>query len=195
MPERASRAGFSLVEMLVALTIFALIAGTGVGLLRASVDTQAAVDGRLADVGELGRLHALLAGDLGQAVDRPGQPGDRPQFQGEASRMAFTRAGWSNLDGSARSDLQQVAWRFGQGELVRTGHDRTAPDKGIDAVFAKDLASAAIRYRRFDGSWVPAFTSSPEEPLPAAVELTLTRSGQSAVTLVVGLGRSGAPES
>ena len=39
--------GFTLVEMLVALGIFALLAGAGVGLLRSSLDVQSSVDTRL----------------------------------------------------------------------------------------------------------------------------------------------------
>ena len=39
--------GFTLIEMLVALSLFAAIAAIGVGLLRSSVDTQDAVQTRL----------------------------------------------------------------------------------------------------------------------------------------------------
>lgn len=190
MAVRPSEAGFSLVEMLVALMIFAIIAVAGVGLLRASVDTQAAVDGRLAEVSKLGRLHALLAGDLGQAVARPGAAGQ--QFAGEASRMAFVRAGWANVDGSARSDLQRLEWRFDRRQLVRTGHARlSAGEAGMEAVFAKDLQSGSIRYRLADGSWATTFSSTPEQPLPTAVELKFARDGEQPLTLVLGLGSRG----
>lgn len=190
MAARPAEAGFSLVEMMVALMIFAIIAGAGVGLLRASVDTQAAVEGRLAEVSELGRLHALLAGDLGQAVARPGRT--TGQFTGEAGRMAFVRAGWSNLDGSPRSDLQRVEWRFSQHQLVRTGHSTLAGGgPGVDAAFARDVQDGSMRYRLADGSWASAFASTPEQPLPVAVELRFARSGEMPLTLVLGLGSRG----
>lgn len=188
--ERPRQAGFSLVEMMVALMIFAIIASAGVGLLRASVDTQAAVDGRLAEVSQLGRLHALLAGDLGQAVARPGAASQ--QFTGDPGRMAFVRAGWANLDGSARSDLQRVEWRFDGRQLVRTGHARlVGGEAGTEAVFAKDVQSGSLRYRSPDGSWAPAFTSTPEQPLPTAVEVQFARSGEQPLTLVLGLESRG----
>ena len=41
--------GFTLVEMMVALVIFAILAAAGVMILRSSVDTQTAVEARLAD--------------------------------------------------------------------------------------------------------------------------------------------------
>lgn len=181
--------GFTLVEMLVALAVFAVIAGAGLGLLRASVDTQSAVDRRLADVRELGRLQALLAGDLGQAVARPAQPGSagRGPFAGETGRMAFTRTGWTNLDGSPRSELQRLEWRLDSRRLVR----RAMADRAVDAVFAKDLQFASIRYRRDDGRWASAFASTPVEPLPAAVELSFARSGELPVTIVLAVGPRG----
>jgi len=46
-----NRNGFTLVEMLVALGIFALLAVAGVGVLRSSVDLQGAVDTRLTTIG------------------------------------------------------------------------------------------------------------------------------------------------
>ena len=99
------RNGFTLVEMLVALGIFALIAAAGVGVLRSSVDVQSSVDTRLTAVGGIVRLNALLSSDLGQAVDRPSRApsGERPAFVGDGSRMEVVAAGRSNLDGAARS--------------------------------------------------------------------------------------------
>lgn len=183
-------AGFSLVEMMVALMIFAIVAGAGVGLLRASVDTQAAVDGRLAEVGELGRLHALLAGDLGQAVSRPGAA--TRQFTGQATAMKFLRAGWANLDGSARSDLQMVEWRFDRRQFVRTGQAGVAAgDAGVEGLFARDIGNGSLRYRLSDGSWASSFASTPAQPLPTAVEVRFARSGEQPLTLLFALGPRG----
>ncbi len=50
-PFLGGQAGFTLVEMLVALSIFAAIAAMGVTLLRSSIDTQDAVQGRLKTMG------------------------------------------------------------------------------------------------------------------------------------------------
>jgi general secretion pathway protein J len=83
--------GFTLVEMLVALSLFAAIAAMGVGLLRSSVDTQDAVQDRLKAMSGVGRLRAVMANDLAQALPRPtrGPAGERiPAFAGSSTGSA-----------------------------------------------------------------------------------------------------------
>ena len=63
--------GFTLVEVMVALMIFGMIASAGVGLLAFSVRAQGATVERLDDTGALARLSSLMGADLAQAVNRP----------------------------------------------------------------------------------------------------------------------------
>lgn len=190
------QSGFTLVEMLVALVIFALLSAAGVAVLRGSVDAQSAVNSRLTQLGGLGRLHSLLASDLGQAADRPTRApsGGRPAFAGDPGSMQFVRSGWTNLDGEPRSDLQRVEWRFAGDSLTRTGFRRLdgGDDGSVSAPFARAIASATLRYRMPDGSWASAFRSSDDAALPAAVELTLTGREGAPVVMVFSLPHSGA---
>ncbi len=196
-PIPSAQAGFTLVEMLVAMTIFAILAAVGVSILRMSVDTQAAVDRRLSEIGEIGRLQASLANDLGQAVDRRTRDGQtsRPAFVGEPGRIAFVRSGWSNLDDAPRSTLQRVEWRIADGGLARVGHRRIdgAGDGGsggggggVPAVFARD-STASFRFREANGNWSSTYLSTEERPLPAAVEVVVKPRDASAVTVVIAL--------
>jgi len=184
------RNGFTLVEMLVALGIFALIAAAGVGLLRSSVDVQSSVDTRLTAVGGIARLNALLSSDLGQAVDRPSRApsGERPAFVGDGSRMEFVAAGRANLDGAARSELQRVEWRSESGNLNRTGFNAIdGADEGLASPLARNVRTAVFRYRMLDGSWNTSFTSTEQQPLPSAVEMTMTPSAGEPVVMVFAL--------
>ncbi len=179
--------GFTLVEMLVALVIFALLASAGVGLLRGSVATQDAVD-RSLDAGSAQvRLASLFNADVGQAIARPvtglGTSREAP-FEGSASSMSLTRAGWANIADQPRSSLQRVDWRIAEGGVARVAHlflDGT--DAGQPALLMRDVARVAFRYRRVDGRWSDQFRSSERELLPAAVEMTVSLA--SGVPLIV----------
>ncbi|HWT13108.1 MAG TPA: prepilin-type N-terminal cleavage/methylation domain-containing protein, partial [Allosphingosinicella sp.] len=64
------RDGFTLVEMLIALSIFGMLTAAGVALLSVTARTQETSDRLLAELGEIRRVGALLTADLAQAVPR-----------------------------------------------------------------------------------------------------------------------------
>lgn len=188
MTIRDGEAGFTLVEMLVAMLIFAMIAVAGVGLLRASVDTQAAIDRRLGGINAQERVAALFTADLGQAVARP-QPGPgesrQPSFRGTPSAVSLIRGGWANPDGLPRSSLQRVEWTGSQSNVSRIAHLLLdGSDPGQPAIIQRGVETFKLRYRRADGSWTESFSSTKREMLPAAVELTAgSRSGRPLVVI------------
>lgn len=190
-------AGFTLIEMLVALVIFAILAGAGVGLLRASVDTQSAVEIRLADVTAIERLRLVLGADLGQAVDRPtrGTGGStNAAFVGQSDRFTFVRGGVANFDASPRSSLQRIAWQWNNATVERRAFAALdGDDRGQPAVLASNIAMLSFRYRGAEGNWTSAWPVDGGPPLPRAVEATLQREGEAPLAIVVALPWSPAP--
>ena len=116
--------GFTLIEVMIALLIFGMIAAAGVALLSFSVRAQAATDARLDQVAAIARLSSAMSADLAQAMDRPARDDGGtllPAFVGQSATMRLTRGGWSNLDDAPRPGLQKVEWRFEKGAIVRQG--------------------------------------------------------------------------
>ena len=63
--------GFTLVEVMVALLIFAMLAAAAVAILSLSVRAQAVTGQKLDAISAVSRTTAILSADLAQAVDRP----------------------------------------------------------------------------------------------------------------------------
>lgn len=188
---KPAEAGFTLVEMLVALTIFALLSAAGVGLLRSSVDTHSAVESKLGDLAAAARLRALLANDLVQVVDRPTRQagGEAPAFVGLPQEMRFVRAGWVDADNLAGPDLRAVRWSAPGGTIVRVAREALdGGSEGVSAELQRELTAASFRYRGPGGEWSDSWTArQTESPLPSAVELTLTPADGRPMLLVVAL--------
>lgn len=193
MKARAATRGFTLVEMLVALLIFAVLAGAGVGLLRASVDTQQAVNGALADLGTAARLRSLLGADLGQAVVRP--VADAPTgFLGEAGNLVMVRAAEPAERVAGQAGLQALRWTLEGDRLVRAQVTADGRPSGPSATLAREVAGLALRYRARTGEWRSSWPTAASDPvLPVAVELTLQRRNEAPVRLVVALPEGPAP--
>lgn len=171
--------GFTLVEMLVALAIFAGIASIGVGLLRASVDTQGAVQDRLGAMGAVNRLRSIMASDLAQTAMRTTRGTDGtvlPAFRGDADGFELVQRGRYDDGAGRQGAVQRVRWALTDGEWRRA--TAAMPDGsalGDGDALARDVTGAVLRYRAARGTWQNSWSSNAELTLPVAVELSLTR--------------------
>ena len=196
-PEK--NAGFTLIEVLIALSITAfvsMIAYTSLSTVLTGVErTRESTD----RIYELERAWMIISRDLRQFVARPirdefGEP-EPAMSGGPAARfgLSFTRSGWHNPNEHLRSNLQRVNYRIEDEALWRDSYpvlDR-APDtqpqqvrllEGVEVlelVFLGDLASAeregrglTIDTRGWQASWV-ADTSAPDIELSAPVALEI----------------------
>jgi len=173
--------GFTLIEMIIALLIFAVLAAAGVSLLSFGVRAQTVAGRKLDDIAALSRLDAVLASDLGQAMPRATRDQDgarQPAFEAGANGtlLRMVRGGWDNVDAAPRSSLQKVEYRLtDDGAIERVAYpmpDGAAPLPG--ATMLTDVASVGLRYR-LSGGWSDNWTGTPAIALPDAVEMTITR--------------------
>lgn len=177
---RRARAGFTLVEVLIALLIFALIAGAGAALLSVSIDNRFAVKSATDRLAALQRARSLLKGDLGQAVDRVGRDaaGRRETAamtggQG-ASLLSLTRTGWSNASDAPRPSMQRVDYVLDGQRLerrTRTWLDGDRP--GPPQVLFEGVSEARVTFIA-DGIEYPAWPAGDRRRMPDAVRVDLT---------------------
>lgn len=193
-----TRAGFTLVELLVALLIFALLSAASAALLRFGVDARQATGQRLDRQAALVRLRALLAADLAQAAPRLWRDVDgvrQAAFASEDAQLLLVRRGWRNDRGAERSSLQRVEYRLAGGRFER--HVAPMLDGtafGPPAVLAEGVTT--VRWRFFaDGAWRDRWDALAPAALPLAVELTLAATGMPEVRqrFLVGPGPEIAP--
>ena len=194
-------AGFTLIEVLIALAITAFIAAIAYSSLSTALQAVEATRATAQRSYEVNRAWMIISRDLRQFVARPvrdefGQV-EPAMVGGLAARfpLSFTRTGWHNPNDIARSNLQRVNYRVEDGVLWRDAFavlDR-APDtvpqqlrllEGVEVlelVFLGNLTDAqpagrgiALETRDWLADWVPD-TSTPDAELtpPAALEFRL----------------------
>lgn len=194
-------AGFTLIEVLIALAITAFIAAIAYSSLSTALQAVEATRATAQRSYEVNRAWMIISRDLRQFVARPvrdefGQV-EPAMVGGLAARfpLSFTRTGWHNPNDIARSNLQRVNYRVEDGVLWRDAFavlDR-APDtvpqqlrllEGVEVlelVFLGNLTDAqpagrgiALETRDWLADWAPD-TSTPDAELtpPAALEFRL----------------------
>lgn len=171
--------GFTLVELLVAILLFALLSAAAAGLLRFSVDARGASFARLDTLAATTRARSLLAADLGQAAVRPWRDetgAAHPAFAGNSDGrlLQLVRRGWRNDGASPRSSLQRVEYRLAGDRLERLSWPMV--DGGAanpPAVLVSGVTALTLRFHS-DGQWRDRWDPERPDRLPDAVELTIT---------------------
>lgn len=183
MTQPPARNGFTLVEMLIALALFAVIAVGALGLLRFSVDAELASRDKTEIIAAQRRFLSVWTADLAQAVPRPSRDQSgavHAAFEANADGaiIRFTRSGWDNVDGSPRPSLQKVEYRLTAKALVRAGYpfpDGAAAEPGAEVLPL--VAPPTVRFRTKDGNWRDRWEPQLSTELPVAIELLVPQRG------------------
>lgn len=188
--------GFTLLELLVALSIFALLAAMAYGGLNTVLKTRKATDTQAERLARLQQTFFWLERDIVQAIDRPirdeyGDP--QPALRGVTLgdlRLELTRNGWRNPVGRVRSHLQRVAWGLKDERLMRyywNVLDRAQDSKPLSTEMLDGVQRLELRFMDAAGKWGEVWPAvsrrgGPGDPLPRAVEVTLESEREGRIT-------------
>ncbi len=200
---RQSTRGFTLLEVLIAIAIFALLGLGSYRMLHSVLNTDEATRRHELQLREVVRAFAVLEQDLAQAGARPVRDGYadlRPALLGEAepATLEFTRLGWRNPLGSPRSAWQRVRWQLTGSTLERQYW--SVLDQAVDSAprpqqVLSEVQNLQLRYLDDDGTWLSAWPpnedgSDPQQrllQLPRAVEVSFEHPRYGLLTRVLRL--------
>ncbi len=179
--------GFTLLELLVALAIFGLVAVMAYGGLGTVLAQRAHTDASAQRLGALQKTYLVMQRDIEQGVTRAirDEYGDEQPPLAAAPVLQLTRGGWSNPAGRPRSSLQRVGYSLEDQQLVRYAWvvlDRAQDSQPLQQALAGNLVSMQVRYLDAAGNWQENWPNSlepgaveeaPDPGLPAAVEVSL----------------------
>ena len=179
-------AGFTLLELLVALAIFGLLATLSYGGLQ-TVMTQQSMTAEASDeLGELQKLYLVMQRDIEQVMLRPirDEYGDEQPSLIGGETLQLTRAGWHNPAGRPRSSLQRVAYAFEEEQLVRytwSVLDRAQDSEALVQPLSEAIEELRLRYLGANNEWteqwpdiqIGADPDSVPEALPKVIEVTV----------------------
>jgi general secretion pathway protein J len=176
---RHAASGFSLIELLVAVAVFSIMAALAYGGLNSIARTRGELAIQEDAFRDLMRAVTTLDRDLRQAVARPvtGSVGQTlPAFAGTAARLEFTRLGFANPQAETRSNLERVLYEFDAGTLKRGNYpvlDRAPNTAPQITTLRNGVTDFRLRYLALGNRWFdvwPPPQSTDLSALPRAVE-------------------------
>jgi general secretion pathway protein J len=193
--------GFTLIEVLVALAIFGMLAAIAYGTLGRTLSNAEILTERMQRLQSLQRTIRYLSEDFMQLAPRPVRadlgdnlgPALHTDVQSDFA-VELTHGGWSNPAALPRGTLQRVAYRLEEDELVRyhwTVLDRTLSNEPVGRALLDDVESIVFRFMQDNGDWTEEWPPENRPGIlglrqrPRAVEVVLTLADATEITRIL----------
>lgn len=183
--KRALQRGFTLVEMLLAIALFAMLSLTALTVFRGVLKNDEITQRKSTQLTQLQRALAIVERDLTQAQARA-PTGDKrwpaaPEFavlqtageEGGDFQLLLIRNGWPNPQARLpRATQERVGYRYRQGRLERLSYPNlSSPQAAARSVLLlSEVTRFQLRFYR-QGEWLTAWRAG--GLLPQAVEIVI----------------------
>lgn len=197
MVSKRKNSGFTLLELLIAISIFSFLA-TGCYRLFSSVTKTYETTSRLwQENNAIQRALLVMNKDFSQIAPRPirNDFGDREMaFVASDGEVVFTRGGWRNFLNEPRSNLQRIGYRLEGGQLLRRSWptlDRAPESEYSEQVLLDNVQDFTITFldsrKVWHKSWPPESENQSERfvQIPAAMAYTIIHEGQGEISQLV----------
>ena len=194
---RQRQKGFTLIEMMLAIAIFALLSLMATQILRSILQTHQRVQDKTAEMAQIQLALALMERDISQATVRPAADESRPNLadfivvKGRSDEIELVHRHWANpgaiLD---RSSLERVKYRLRDGQLQRLSVP--TPGASLSQARVVPVLQGVVRFQlRFSqgGAWQNGWYAS--AVLPQAIEVTVELPEYGSLRRIILLARQG----
>jgi general secretion pathway protein J len=181
--------GFTLLELLVAVAIFALTGAMAYTGLQQVLDQQDSTEQQAQRLSDLQKAYRIMQRDLEQLAVR----GIRNEFGDNVAALVggsgftgveFSRTGYANPAGFLRSDIQRVAYVPDQTTLLRRTWrvlDRSQDSLPDEQVLVEDMSRFGLRFLDATGTWQDSWPPQQaqlagtvnSDDLPRAIEVSV----------------------
>lgn len=183
--------GFTLLELIVAMSVFAVLAMLAYQGLNNVLLARSQLAERSARLTQLQTAWMWLERDLTQLIARPvrdeygvSQAALRTLTSQREMLLEFTRSGWRNPVGLSRASLVRVGYGVKDNQLLRWHWpmlDRNVASTPYASPLLDGVRRLALRYMDRNGEWLsnwpPAGREQEVTALPRAVEVELETEG------------------
>lgn len=199
---RNKQRAFTLLEVLIALLIFSIIALVMTLVLQSVFTARERTTEQAKQLAKLQVAIVLMQRDFEQTINRPVRQANgtlQAALAGNNTKVTFTRAGFSNPQAALqRSQLQRVAYYSHNHQLFRRSWDRLDParlQQFTDKLLLNHVESLTFHYLNKRNSSVVYWplsqkalvnkkTGAPIEQLPRAVRVTMRLSNMGDISLL-----------
>ena len=199
--QRTRERGLTLIEILVAMAVFAVLSAVAYGTLSQIITSSEVLSSRMDRIQAIQRTMRVIGQDFLQLAPRPvrGELGDgfaaalRADFQ-SGYTVELTRGGWTNPMTLPRGTLQRAAYRLEDDLLVRYHWpvlDRTVSNVVNATNLLDDVESIAFLFLQDNGDWTeqwpPVGRQGPAglRLRPRAVQVVLTLPDEGELTRII----------